>query len=174
MILEFLPTDLGKILRNRHQRKLDLLDVKLYSWQLFSALDYIAAKGIAHRDVKPANLLIDDTLGILKLADFGNAKILRRTEKYPSYQVTRYYRAPELVFGSQRYTTKVDVWAAGCVLGELLVGKPILMGRDGHDQGKLLVEVFGYPSSAELQAMNVDTRPRLVRKTARGLKTVNN
>uniref|UniRef100_A0AC34FXY2 Protein kinase domain-containing protein n=1 Tax=Panagrolaimus sp. ES5 TaxID=591445 RepID=A0AC34FXY2_9BILA len=172
MVLEFLPTDLGKLIKNRNQRKIDLLDSKLYSWQLFAALDYIASKGIAHRDIKPSNLLVDDESGILKLADFGNAKKLKRSEEYPPYQVTRYYRAPELVFGSKRYTTKVDVWAAGCVLGELLIGKPLFPGISSHDQGKLLVDTFGYPSSEQLKAMAVEQRPRLIRKNARGLKTI--
>uniref|UniRef100_A0A914YSY9 Protein kinase domain-containing protein n=1 Tax=Panagrolaimus superbus TaxID=310955 RepID=A0A914YSY9_9BILA len=170
MVLEFLPTDLGKLIKNRNQRKIDLLDSKLYSWQLFAALDYIASKGIAHRDIKPSNLLVDDESGILKLADFGNAKKLICTEEYPPYQVTRYYRAPELVFGSKKYTTKVDVWAAGCVLGELLIGKPLFPGTSSHDQGKLLVDIFGYPSSEHLKAMSVEQRPRLIRKNARGLK----
>uniref|UniRef100_A0AC34RT00 Protein kinase domain-containing protein n=1 Tax=Panagrolaimus sp. JU765 TaxID=591449 RepID=A0AC34RT00_9BILA len=172
MILEFMPSDLSKVLKNRHQRKLDNLDIKLYSWQLFSALDYISCKGVAHRDVKPANLLVNETTGILKLADFGNAKVLRRNEKYPPYQVTRYYRAPELVFESQFYTTKVDVWAAACVVGELYVGRPILAGSSTHEQAKLLVEIFGYPTQEQLKMMRVESRPRLVRRQGRGLKTI--
>uniref|UniRef100_A0A914QEK7 Protein kinase domain-containing protein n=1 Tax=Panagrolaimus davidi TaxID=227884 RepID=A0A914QEK7_9BILA len=172
MVLEFLPTDLGKLIKNRNHRKIDLIDTKLYSWQLFAGLDYLASQGIAHRDIKPSNLLVDDEIGILKIADFGNAKKLKRSEENPPYQVTRYYRAPELVFGSKKYTTKVDLWAAGCVLGELLIGKPLFPGLSSHDQGKLLVETFGYPSTEQLKAMEVEQRPRLIRKNARGLKPV--
>uniref|UniRef100_A0A7E4USE2 Protein kinase domain-containing protein n=1 Tax=Panagrellus redivivus TaxID=6233 RepID=A0A7E4USE2_PANRE len=173
MILEFLPTDLGKMLKNRHHgKRINLLDAKLYSWQLFAALDFCASKGVAHRDVKPSNLLVDDDLGILKLADFGNAKILLAKESYPPYQVTRYYRAPELVFGSHKYTTKVDTWAAACVLGELLTGRPILPGTGNHDQGKLIASILGYPNDAQLKAMGCDRRPRLIRRDGRGLRSI--
>lgn len=172
MILEFMPSDLAKVLKNRHHKKLDVLDIKLYSWQLFSALDYISCKGIAHRDVKPANLLVNEIIGILKLADFGNAKILKKKEKYSPYQVTRYYRAPELVFQSQFYTTKIDLWSAACVVGELYVRRPIFSGSNSHEQAKLFVEIFGYPTSDQLKMMKVESKPKLVRKQGRGLKMV--
>ena len=72
-------------------------------YQLFRSLAYIHSLGICHRDIKPQNLLLDPQSGILKLCDFGSAKILVAGEPNVSYICSRYYRAPELIFGSTMY-----------------------------------------------------------------------
>ena len=84
-----------------------MLEVKLYIYQLFRSLAYIHSQGICHRDIKPQNLLLDPATGILKLCDFGSAKILIENEPNVSYICSRYYRAPELIFGATNYTTKI-------------------------------------------------------------------
>lgn len=168
MVFDYLPTDMAKLRMSKSGRRFTLLDAKLYSFQMFSAIDYVNALGIAHRDVKPSNMVVNDELGILKLADFGNAKLLRKCEENTSYQVTRYYRAPELIFGSTRYSTAVDIWACGCVLSEFVTGKVLLQGRSREDQARLVVDIFGYPTVEQCKAMKVK-KPRLARKRARGL-----
>jgi hypothetical protein len=65
----------------------------------------------------------------------------------------------------------LDRWAAACVLAELILGKPLLSGRDSVDQGRVIVDVLGYPSSEQCKAMQI-SKPRLSRKTGRGLKAV--
>ena len=87
--------------------------VKLYSYQLLRSIAYIHAKGICHRDIKPQNILVDTGSHILKLCDFGSAKQLISGEPNVSYICSRYYRAPELIFGATDYTTNIDVWSAG-------------------------------------------------------------
>lgn len=87
-----------------------ILEVKLYIYQLFRSLAYIHSQGICHRDIKPQNLLLDPTTGVLKLCDFGSAKILVESEPNVSYICSRYYRAPELIFGATNYTTKIGKW----------------------------------------------------------------
>ena len=84
-----------------------ILEVKLYIYQLFRSLAYIHSQGICHRDIKPQNLLLDPASGVLKLCDFGSAKILVENEPNVSYICSRYYRAPELIFGATNYTTKI-------------------------------------------------------------------
>ena len=80
---------------------------QLYMYQLFRSLAYIHALGVCHRDIKPQNLLLDPESGVLKLCDFGSAKHLVRGEPNVSYICSRYYRAPELIFGATDYTTNI-------------------------------------------------------------------
>ena len=76
-------------------------------YQLFRSLAYIHSMGICHRDIKPQNLLLDPESGVLKLCDFGSAKHLVQGEPNVSYICSRYYRAPELIFGATDYTTNI-------------------------------------------------------------------
>ncbi|MBA0699788.1 hypothetical protein Goari_001394 [Gossypium aridum] len=84
-------------------------------------------RGVLHRDIKGSNLLIDDG-GVLKIADFGLATFFDPNRKHPmtSRVVTLWYRAPELLLGATDYGVGVDLWSAGCILAELLAGKPIM------------------------------------------------
>lgn len=83
------------------------LPFQLYMYQLFRSLAYIHSLGICHRDIKPQNLLLDPESAVLKLCDFGSAKQLLQGEPNVSYICSRYYRAPELIFGAINYTTKI-------------------------------------------------------------------
>jgi len=91
---------------------------------------------------------------VLKLCDFGSAKHLVRGEPNVSYICSRYYRAPELIFGATDYSTNIDVWSAGTVLAELLLGQPIFPGDSGVDQLVEIIKVLGTPSREQIQQMN--------------------
>lgn len=86
-----------------------MLTIKLYMYQLLRSLAYIHSVGICHRDIKPQNLLLNPNTGVLKLCDFGSAKILVAGEPNVSYICSRYYRAPELIFGATNYTTNIGM-----------------------------------------------------------------
>lgn len=109
LVLEFVPETVYRASRyfNKLKTTMPMLEVKLYIYQLFRSLAYIHSQGICHRDIKPQNLLLDTNSGILKLCDFGSAKILVENEPNVSYICSRYYRAPELIFGATNYTTKI-------------------------------------------------------------------
>merc|ERR1719162_1825743 len=130
------------------------LIVKLYSYQLLRSIAYIHAKGICHRDIKPQNILVDTATHILKLCDFGSAKQLVKGEPNVSYICSRYYRAPELIFGNSNYTTSIDVWSVGCVIAELLLGQPIFPGESGVDQLVEIIKVLGTPTRDQIHEMN--------------------
>jgi glycogen synthase kinase 3 beta len=127
---------------------------QLYVYQLCRSLAYIHSLGVCHRDIKPQNLLVDPESHVLKLCDFGSAKILVKGEPNVSYICSRYYRAPELIFGATDYTCCIDVWSAGCVLAELLLGVPLFPGESGVDQLVEIIKVLGTPTLDEIQSMN--------------------
>jgi len=78
-------------------------------------------------------LLVDSNNHSLKVCDFGSAKRLIKGEQNVSYICSRYYRAPELIFGATEYTNAIDVWSVGCVMAELLLGQPLFPGESGVD-----------------------------------------
>ena len=109
LVLEFVPETVYRASRffNKMKTTMPILEIKIYIYQLFRSLAYIHSQGICHRDIKPQNLLLDPNTGVLKLCDFGSAKILVENEPNVSYICSRYYRAPELIFGATNYTTKI-------------------------------------------------------------------
>jgi len=109
LVLEFVPETVYRASRffNKMKTTMPILEIKIYIYQLFRSLAYIHSQGICHRDIKPQNLLLDPSTGVLKLCDFGSAKILVENEPNVSYICSRYYRAPELIFGATNYTTKI-------------------------------------------------------------------
>lgn len=156
LVLEYVPETVYSISRHHQRTKtaLPLLYVKLYLYQLSRALSHIHAVGICHRDIKPQNLLVNPDTQQLKLCDFGSAKVLVKGEPNVSYICSRYYRAPELIFGSTDYSTAIDVWSQGCVGAELLLGQPLFPGDSGVDQLVEIIKVLGTPTREEISAMN--------------------
>ncbi|KAK4548518.1 Glycogen synthase kinase 1 [Oleoguttula mirabilis] len=156
LVLEYVPETVYRASRhfNKLKTTMPILEVKLYIYQLFRSLAYIHSQGICHRDIKPQNLLLDPQSGILKLCDFGSAKILVENEPNVSYICSRYYRAPELIFGATNYTTKIDVWSTGCVMAELMLGQPLFPGESGIDQLVEIIKVLGTPTRDQIRTMN--------------------
>ena len=100
--------------------------IKSYILQTLLGLEYLHSNWILHRDLKPNNLLMNQD-GVLKIADFGLAKFYGSPNRqYTHIVVTRWYRAPELLFGARNYGVGIDVWAVGCILAELLLRIPFV------------------------------------------------
>mmetsp|Transcript_15970 Transcript_15970/g.30115 ORF Transcript_15970/g.30115 Transcript_15970/m.30115 type:complete len:404 (+) Transcript_15970:936-2147(+) len=156
LVLEYVPETVYSISRQHSKAKiaLPILYVKLYLYQLSRALSHIHCLGICHRDIKPQNLLVNPETQQLKLCDFGSAKALVKGEPNVAYICSRYYRAPELIFGSTDYTTAIDVWSQGCVGAELLLGQPLFPGDSGVDQLVEIIKVLGTPTREEISSMN--------------------
>jgi len=132
----------------------DVNTCQLYMYQVARSLAYIHEMGICHRDIKPQNLLLDPNSHVVKLCDFGSAKMLVKGESNIAYICSRYYRAPELIFGATDYTTAIDTWSFGCVFAELMLGQPLFPGDSNVDQLVEIIKVVGTPTREEIQAMN--------------------
>ncbi|URD84394.1 hypothetical protein MUK42_02293 [Musa troglodytarum] len=157
LVLEYVPETVHRVIKhyNKMNQRMPLIYVKLYMYQICRALAYIHGSiGVCHRDIKPQNLLVNPHTHQLKLCDFGSAKVLVKGEPNISYICSRYYRAPELIFGATEYTTAIDIWSAGCVFAELLLGQPLFPGESGVDQLVEIIKVLGTPTREEIKCMN--------------------
>lgn len=148
VVMEYMPETVYRVLKhyNKMKQPVPILLVKLYIYQSFRALAYIHSLGICHRDIKPQNLLVNPTNHHLRVCDFGSAKRLAAGEINVSYICSRYYRAPELIFGATTYDSAIDVWSVGCVMAELLLGQPLFPGESGVDQLVEIIKVLGTPT----------------------------
>lgn len=128
--------------------------IKSYIYQLLKGLDHCHRLQIIHRDIKPENLLVSLDQK-LKLCDFGLARVATKTGDMTEYVATRWYRAPELLLGGC-YSAAVDLWSIGCIMGELIDGKPLFPGKSEIDQLYVIQNVLGPlpPKQAELLAKN--------------------
>eukprot|EP00038_Savillea_parva_P010800 m.192871 g.192871 ORF g.192871 m.192871 type:complete len:400 (+) comp18763_c0_seq1:214-1413(+) len=151
LTMEYCEHDLAALVDNMVVPFLDG-QAKCLTLQLLEGVEWLHSLSIVHRDIKMSNLLLNN-LGILKIADFGMARTVGTQEDGRSVRggdlspvvVTLWYRAPEVLFGDLSYGVAVDVWAVGCVLGELLKHQPLLPGKSEEHQVELLVNMFGKP-----------------------------
>ena len=152
LVFEYVEHDLGGLIDAKYQ--FSPRSLKCISKQIFEVLDYLAERKIIHRDIKCSNILISDRHHV-KLADFG----LARSAALPDGRegkidmtnnvVTRWYKAPELLLGSTRYSYGVDVWSAGCVIAELFLERPLAPGRSELEQLELICRLLGSPSEKD-------------------------
>jgi len=163
IVMDFIPLTANRVVsyfQKLNQPAPNIL-MKLYAYQLLRGLAYVHNEGVIHRDIKPQNLLVDPSCHILKICDFGSAKRYQKGDKSVAYITSRYYRAPELIFGQEHYGYAIDIWSAGCVIAELMMGQPIFKGCDATNQLLQIVKLLGTPTDAEVKAMN----PLFTKKT---------
>ena len=146
LVFEFMVSDLSEIIKDA-SRPLTEPEIKSYTLMLLKGVAFLHKQEIMHRDLKPANLLISAE-GRLKIADFGLSRIYKRDDdrQYSHQVATRWYRAPELLYGARNYTEGVDLWAVGCIFGELLNNCPLFPGENDIDQLGIVIKNLGTPT----------------------------
>ncbi|KAM7471441.1 hypothetical protein LguiA_009624 [Lonicera macranthoides] len=145
LVFEYMEHDVSGLLSSP-DIKFSESQVKCYMKQLLSGLEHCHSRGVMHRDIKGANLLVNNE-GVMKVADFGLANFCSSGQRQPltSRVVTLWYRPPELLLGSTDYGASVDLWSVGCVFAELLVGEPVLQGRTEVEQLHKIFKLCGSP-----------------------------
>lgn len=148
---EFVETDLRRLLIRKGPLKPNI--VKSYAFQLFSGIDFLHSHRIIHRDVKPDNILLSRS-GLLKLCDFGMARYFSVPMRpYTKGVVTIWYKAPELLV-SNPYDLSIDIWSAGCIIFEMISGKPLFPGDGNIDQLIKILTVLGTNSTKEFKTFH--------------------
>uniref|UniRef100_A0A8C4RHD2 Cyclin-dependent kinase 1 n=1 Tax=Erpetoichthys calabaricus TaxID=27687 RepID=A0A8C4RHD2_ERPCA len=148
LVFEFLSMDLKKYLDSIPSGQyMDPTLVKSYLYQICQGIVFCHSRRVLHRDLKPQNLLIDNK-GVIKLADFGLARAFGIPVRVYTHEVvTLWYRAPEVLLGSARYSTPVDVWSIGTIFAELATKKPLFHGDSEIDQLFRIFRTLGTPNN---------------------------
>ncbi|KAH9082093.1 CMGC/MAPK protein kinase [Lactarius deliciosus] len=165
-IQELMHTDLHRVIRTQ---KLTDDHCQYFVYQTLRALKSIHSAGIVHRDLKPANLLVNANCD-LKVCDFGLARSVKASGAQggkdigmmTEYVATRWYRAPEIMLSFKMYTKAIDIWAVGCILAEMLTGRPLFPGRDYSHQLDLILDSFmeSHPAALATYIRSLPIRKR--------------
>ncbi|CAK9020159.1 Extracellular signal-regulated kinase 2 (ERK2) (Defective in aggregation protein C) (MAP kinase 2), partial [Durusdinium trenchii] len=155
LICDYMESDLHAVIR---ANILEEIHKQYIIYQLLKSLKFMHSGQMLHRDIKPSNILLNSDCQV-KVCDFGLARSVVQQQDnaqnpvLTDYVATRWYRAPEILLGSTSYMKGVDLWSVGCILGELLSGKPIFPGTSTMNQLDRIMEVTGRPSSEDVDAI---------------------
>jgi serine/threonine protein kinase len=183
---ELTETDLHNVIK----RKTILKDIhKQYiMYQLLKATKYLHSANVIHRDQKPSNILLNQECH-MKLCDFGLARSLTHESMHEGgvngvgsgsvgvhnpalteYVATRWYRAPEILLASPKYTKGVDMWSIGCILGEMLLGTPIFPGTSTFNQLERILKYIPQPSKYDIDSIQSHYGPSVIERASSGHK----
>ncbi len=145
LVFEFSDQDLKNYI-DEHSGEVAPDTVKSFLYQLINGVGYCHQRRVLHRDLKPQNLLINRK-GELKLADFGLARAFGIPVRSYSHEVvTLWYRAPDVLMGSRKYSQSIDVWSCGTIFAEMATGRPLFPGTNVQDQLVRIFKVMGTPT----------------------------
>lgn len=164
MVTHLMGADLNNIVKTQ---RLSDDHVQFLVYQILRGLKYIHSAGIIHRDLKPSNIAVNEDCE-LKILDFGLAR--QADDEMTGYVATRWYRAPEIMLNWMHYNQTVDVWSVGCIMAELLMGKPLFPGTDHIDQLKKTMRLTGTPNQELLAKITSDEARRFILSLAKTTK----
>jgi cyclin-dependent kinase 2 len=148
LVMEYCDMDFQEFMRiDIHFRK-NMEKIKYYLTQILSGISHCHHRRIVHRDLKPQNLLVDQRKNLVKVADFGLARLVSIPNKLMSPEVvTLYYRAPEILLNAHYYGTPVDIWSIGCIFAEMVTGAPFFNGNTQIDMLEHIFQIMGTPNN---------------------------
>eukprot|EP00906_Rhabdomonas_costata_P016968 RCo024395 len=175
IVMEHMDHDLKSVLKSA--QPLTEQHVRYFIYQILCGLHYIDKAGVIHRDITPANILVNANCD-LKICDFGLARTKCNWTEMTDYVCMRWYRAPELVMEETNYTSKVDIWACGCIMAELLNNRhqpyqPLFRGEDRIKQLGAILKIIGTPSEEDMANVGSEMARRYIRKHHSNLLGVN-
>jgi len=145
LLFEFCDMDLHQFINSSPQ--LSFKEIKHILYQLFVGIYFCHSRRILHRDLKPNNVLINSQSFTVKLADFGLARAFQIPYKpYTTSVQTLWYRAPEILLGTDHYTLAIDMWSAGCIVAEILTKEPLFPGSNAVNMLYYIFRVLGTPT----------------------------
>eukprot|EP00013_Stygamoeba_regulata_P006596 CAMPEP_0177641270 /NCGR_PEP_ID=MMETSP0447-20121125/6976_1 /TAXON_ID=0 /ORGANISM="Stygamoeba regulata, Strain BSH-02190019" /LENGTH=306 /DNA_ID=CAMNT_0019143375 /DNA_START=97 /DNA_END=1017 /DNA_ORIENTATION=+ len=148
LVFEYLDQDLKKYIDDC-RGEIPVPTMKSFLFQLLKGVAFCHEHRVLHRDLKPQNLLINRR-GELKLADFGLARAFGIPVRSYSHEVvTLWYRAPDVLLGSRKYSTPIDIWSAGCIFSEMVTGRPLFPGSSVSDQLLRIFKLMGTPKEED-------------------------
>ncbi|KAH7826340.1 putative CDK5 [Monocercomonoides exilis] len=145
LIFDYCDFDVKKYTESKH-RKVEMIIVKRMFFQLMAGIAFCHANRVMHRDLKPQNLFVTKDL-VLKIGDFGLARAFGIPVRSFTHEVvTLWYRPPDVLLGNRKYTTAIDVWSCGCILVEMITGRPLFPGSSDSDELNRIFKFLGYPT----------------------------
>eukprot|EP01055_Gregarina_sp_Pseudo9_P005429 Gregarina_sp_Pseudo_9__5428@NODE_673_length_2390_cov_22_156529_g636_i0_p1_GENE_NODE_673_length_2390_cov_22_156529_g636_i0NODE_673_length_2390_cov_22_156529_g636_i0_p1_ORF_typecomplete_len497_score63_42Pkinase/PF00069_25/3_5e70Pkinase_Tyr/PF07714_17/2_2e39Kinaselike/PF14531_6/1_2e14Kdo/PF06293_14/7_1e09Pkinase_fungal/PF17667_1/1_2e07WaaY/PF06176_11/8_8e06RIO1/PF01163_22/0_00036FTA2/PF13095_6/0_069EFGbinding_N/PF07299_11/50EFGbinding_N/PF07299_11/2_1APH/PF01636_23/0_041APH/PF01636_23/4e03Seadorna_ len=165
LVFDYMETDLHAVIR---ANILEEIHKQYIVYQLLKAIKFMHSGELLHRDMKPSNILLNSECQV-KVADFGLARSVAQdlgegatNPVLTDYVATRWYRAPEILLGSTKYTKGVDMWSLGCILGELINGRPIFPGSSTMNQLERIIQLTGKPTAEDTEAMKSPFAPTML------------
>ena len=168
-ILEYVPNNLENLIIKQSQldQHFPFKTIQSIMKDFLEGLKFMHSKNICHRDLKPDNILLDDD-GRVKICDFGSSKIMDKHEsKNIPYIVSRSFRPPEIILLSCNYDTSIDIWSAGCILGELFTLRHLFNGKKDAIQLFEIIALIGFPSKKVIKKYFCNINSKIIKELKR-------